>query len=304
MIINHAPGTIVEIKTSQSQLTSVGRRKFTLRIFLISANSFLGDLIQAIRNIVISGIVCVIGGCALPDTVVEPRSDTLNRSFTDYRNAATLLNIIRASQNEPMNFVVITGATGHDTLTGNQGLPAFVLGPHTAPTATSPVAARNFLFGPNTLQESFANDFNISALDDPSSYAALMTPLDPAMLGFFMGRQWQASVLLPLVISEIRMIDAQGQVYAFYTQQNVQQISFIFCTPAVGSSYENSHYTNCDYNLTTFEPDPDKPDKPREPETAWKIAECRAHRAFCVLPSTILITYLTATGFRFQVPRE
>jgi len=71
-----------------------------------------------------SACACLFANCALVDKL-DTRADELNRTFTDYRDLSTLLNIVRASRNEPMNFVVMTGTTGHGALTGNEGLPTF-----------------------------------------------------------------------------------------------------------------------------------------------------------------------------------
>jgi hypothetical protein len=244
----------------------------------------------------------LMASCAFVDGAIEPRSDTMNRSLTDYRNAATLLNILRASENEPMNFVVVTGATGHNTLGGSQGIPTWIVGPHTVATATTAVVARNYSFGPNSVNESFANDFNISSLDDPQSYAALMTPLDPGKLGFFFGLHWPAEVLLPLSVSEIRMIPLSGagvgNAYVFYTEQPIEAQYYLFCSPGKGSTYADSYATDCEPHKY---PVPSSNEAENQTQAAH-LEECRQRRAFCVLSTTIVFTYLRETGLTIQIP--
>jgi hypothetical protein len=232
---------------------------------------------------------CLLAGCALVDTL-EPRADTLNRTFTDYRDMSTLLNIVRASRNEPMNFVVMTGTTGHGTLTGNQGLPTFILGPG---TAAAPVAARNFSFGGNSLTESASNDFNVSVLDDPSSYQALMTPLDIATIAFFLQEQHiPLSLILPLFVNRIRIIPDSGMTaYEFDPDERVP--AFIYCVPKgknEGLKCEVTKYYLGDDPVHTAE------------MIASATAACRSRAAYCLSPSTFVYGYLYLRGLVFQAP--
>jgi hypothetical protein len=120
-----------------------------------------------------------------------------------------------------MNFVVMTGTTGHGTLTGNEGLPTFIVGPG---TPAAPVNARNFVFGPNTLSESASNDFNVSVLDDPQSYAALMTPVDIGTIAFFFQEQLSRPLLLPLFVNQMRVIpDGGATAYQFNSNWRVPE---------------------------------------------------------------------------------
>src|SRR5262249_17068052 len=161
-----------------------------------------------------------------------------NRSMTDYRNEATLLNIVRASYSEPMDFVALTGATGHNTFMASEGLQPFLLGPHTAVLAAQPIPARPFNVGPVSLVETASNDFTVSLLDDPQSYSALMTPIDAATIAFLQRENIPLEVLLPLIISEIRIIvkDGPGKtkatVYSFFTDRpkfNPKNDHIFFC---------------------------------------------------------------------------
>jgi hypothetical protein len=229
-------------------------------------------------------LALLFSGCAFVDTL-EPRGEVLNRSFTEYRDMSTLLNIIRASQNEPMNFVVMTGTTGHGTLTGTEGIPSFIVGPHTAVTAAAPaVPARNWTFGPNTLSESASNDFTVSVLDDPQSYGALMTPLDPAMMGFFFGRKWPMSLLLPIFVNRVRYIPAGSNV-AYEFQSNEIDPKFVFC-PSYNAPWQ------CE----------NKKWRINDPNNTPKLEQCRSHDAHCFSPIMILFSYLFLKGLVIDVP--
>jgi hypothetical protein len=228
-------------------------------------------------------VALLIGGCAAVDTLA-PRGDTLNRTITDYRNESTLLNILRASYNEPMNFVTMNSATGHGTLGVTAGVATYVLGPG---TALAPVAARNYSFGPNSVNASATDDFNIAVLDDPQSYGALMTPLDVTMMGFFLNRNWPMQLLLPIFVQYVRIIPAtktaQRTVYQFNTVDQDRPVVFAFCL-------KNKPCENF-FSLDT-------------PEGQQRAEQCRASpkEFLCLTPIMLLFDYLVQEGLVVQVP--
>jgi hypothetical protein len=73
-----------------------------------------------------------VGGCAAVDTV-HPRYETINHSTERARNESILLNIVRASQDAPLNFVAFSSVSGTSTLQAGAGLPSFLVGPPRAP---------------------------------------------------------------------------------------------------------------------------------------------------------------------------
>jgi hypothetical protein len=231
--------------------------------------------------LIVGAVAVLVAACAAVDTVA-PRGDTFNRTITDYRNEATLLNIIRASYNEPMNFVTLNTATGHGTLGLTAGLATYVFGPG---TLAAPVAARNYSFGPNSVNASATDDFNIAVLDDPQSYGALMTPMDIAMMGFFFSRHWPMQLLLPIFVNYIRIIPpGQSKVYQFNTDDASEP--FLFCR-------KNGPNDECLGRYYV------KSDAGQE-----RLLQCQAapNEFICVPPVMFLFDYLTQGGLVVQVP--
>jgi hypothetical protein len=243
---------------------------------------------QATKMMSVAGVAGFLASaCAIVDTF-NPRAYTMNHAMTNYRNEATLLNIVRASQNEPMNFVALTGATGHSSFGGSQGLPTVTVGPDLPVINAVTNPTRNYGFGPNSLNESSTVDFTVSLLDDPQSYAASMTPLDPAMMGFFFGRNWSVPLLLPLFVSEIRIIPHVGRTsFAFFG--NPRSLRFIFCRK---NPPDVAPYLQCDRRATMAS----------DSEIAEQSEECRAGRAYCVPAAFIIFLYLQDRGFTVHVP--
>lgn len=137
---------------------------------------------------------------------IEERAQSINVTTADYQAAATLYNIMRASQAEPLNFVSLTGVTGHNTFTAGIGLPTIIVGP-------GRTSAQNlFLFGPNTVGASVANDFVVNVVDDPQSIAALSQPSDVATLGFLINQQYDLDEVLFLFVSKVELTDTNDHV--------------------------------------------------------------------------------------------
>jgi hypothetical protein len=161
-----------------------------------------GSLRQA-RCAISAAMLLMLSACNAVGTI-ESRAESLNKMTADYAASSILYNIVRASNAEPLQFVTITGVTGHETFNASIGLPTIVVGP-------GRTAAQNlFLFGPNSIGGSESNDFNVNVVDDPQSYAALLRPVDPATLGFMIGQGYDQEVF-ELFVSRIDVYDPTGK---------------------------------------------------------------------------------------------
>jgi hypothetical protein len=174
-----------------------------------------------------------LSGCTLVGSI-EERAESVNVASGTYASAAILYNVVRASEAEPLDFVSLTGVTGHDTAMVGIGLPTIIVGP-----------GRNsqehlFMFGPNTVGASTSNDFNISVVDDPASQAALLQPVDPATLGFFLNQGYDARLVFFLLISKMQGVGrTTGRVLWTYDNE-----PFGYLEPADGCSY-SGYGPNC-----------------------------------------------------------
>jgi hypothetical protein len=141
-------------------------------------------------------VVFMVTACQIIDTV-NTRSENMNEGVGKYISQATLLNIVRAVAVEPLAFVALTGITGHDSLGTSLGLPTFTLGPGGGP--------REYAFGPNSWTSSFQNDFNVNVVVDPASNTALLTPVSPATIGFFINQDYPRDLLFFLFVDHIQV---------------------------------------------------------------------------------------------------
>jgi hypothetical protein len=86
---------------------------------------------------------------------VDNRYDTISRSLAKARNESIFLNIVRASHDYPLSFVVVSNVTPAMTNNTSLVLPSFLFGPSFAgslPTA----AGRDVVFGSTTAANSTA----------------------------------------------------------------------------------------------------------------------------------------------------
>ena len=154
----------------------------------------------------------VVGACSMLGSI-EERAETVNLAAATYVSSAILYNVLRASEAEPLNFVGFTGVTGHESSSAGIGLPTIIVGPGRTPEQ------HLFLFGPNTVSISASNDFNISVVDDPDSQAALLTPVDPATMGFFINQGYNPDHVFFLFMSKIVDVDKSGKIIRAYENE-------------------------------------------------------------------------------------
>lgn len=150
-------------------------------------------------------LMSAVGACTAFDPM-DSRGETLNRSAGDYANDAILMNIVRSQLYEPLSFVTITGVTGVSSVTGSLGFGGFTLGPAKPPLT--------YLLGPDSASRTNSNSFNISVVDDPASFAALLAPVNPAIIGFFINQGYPRELLFFLFTDHVRQVeeDANGRI--------------------------------------------------------------------------------------------
>src|ERR1700691_2484062 len=135
----------------------------------------------------------LLSACAVVDPV-DSRYDTVSRSLAKARNESIFLNLIRASHDYPLSFVVVANVTPTMTNTTNFGLPSFLLGPPALlSTTVSTVQSipnsvgRDAVFGSTTASNSTAvsTNFNVSTQETSTFYEGFLKPIDLQVLDYF-----------------------------------------------------------------------------------------------------------------------
>lgn len=151
---------------------------------------------------VIAAMACLaLSACAFTDGTVDDRYDTINRSTDSARNQAILLNIVRASRAEPLNFVAFAKIGGTTSTGMGMGLPAFIVGPDRA------LNQRQVTLGNNTLNATVSanSNFDIAILENRDFYSALLAPVDEVELNFFERQGYPRELLFWLFADSIRI---------------------------------------------------------------------------------------------------
>lgn len=129
---------------------------------------------------------------------MDQTGQTVNRDATDYANDAVLLNLARSKLFEPLTFITITGLDGTSSATGSIGLPSVVFGP---------ALLKNYTFGSNSVGRTNSNTFHASVVDDRESFAALLAPINPALIASFIQQGYPRELIFFLVTSRIRQVN-------------------------------------------------------------------------------------------------
>lgn len=153
---------------------------------------------------ILAGVLAAgaLGACAVLDTI-DPRYDTINRSTARARNESILLNIVRASRNDPLNFVALNRVGGTTQAGGTLSAPTFLIGPAPLPATIGRTTAFNDRSANATM--SAINTFDISLLETGNFYAALMAPVGLPDLATFIRQGYPRELLFWLFTDSVRI---------------------------------------------------------------------------------------------------
>lgn len=153
-------------------------------------------LVRIISVAILVGLSpAILAGCAIVDNV-GVHTDTLNESIADYNAYSILLNIVRASESEPLNFVAVTQASPNTSLQGTAGAPSVTFAPY---------KFTGYGFSGSSIQGTMSDALTVQPVDDPQSWQALLTPIDVGTIGFFIKQGYQPELLLWLFVDRIRI---------------------------------------------------------------------------------------------------
>ena len=158
-------------------------------------------MLRCVRGLATAATMAVLPGCAYVDSV-QSRYDNVNRNAAQARNESILLNIVRAGDNAPLNFVAFSRVTAVTSASGNLALPTFALGPDPAPVSLQRVAT----VGDRALGSSsnVQNSMDLTILDSHDFYSALLSPVDLPTLSYFVRQGYSRELLFRLFTDSVR----------------------------------------------------------------------------------------------------
>ena len=152
------------------------------------------------------------------DSTTETRYGQYNYTTDWAKNEAILLNILRASEYQPLNFLVYQAYTGTATATATASSPSFIIGPDRV------TSQKQYTIGNTTLNATGTGSGSISVqnLDTQDFYDALLSPVDFTNLYAFQRQGYPRELLFRLFTDYVSLkpptdTDPQGRgAYVIY----------------------------------------------------------------------------------------
>jgi hypothetical protein len=162
-------------------------------------------------------------GCAFVDPL-DSRYDTISRSLAKARNEAIFLNVVRASNDDPLNFTTIANVTPSLTNTTSLALPNFLVGPRVSNPVTGafiaePAApARDVTFGNTTAGNTTAvsTNFNVSTEETGAFYDGFLKPIDLQTLDYFIRQGYSRELLFWLFTESVEIVEPDHKLLFAY----------------------------------------------------------------------------------------
>jgi len=150
---------------------------------------------------------CLAACTEVVDSVVDSRYGEYNRQTDWAKNEAILLNIVRASQYQPLNFMSFQPYTGTATASGTASSPSFIIGP--ARTSSQ----KQYTFGQGTLTASAGGTgtIGVTMLDTQAFYEAVLDPVDFTDLNTFQRQGYPRELLFRLFTNSVTLRPATPQ---------------------------------------------------------------------------------------------
>jgi hypothetical protein len=149
--------------------------------------------------------LCAAGSLAacteVVDSVVDSRYGEYNRQTDWAKNEAILLNIVRASEYQPLNFMSFQPYTGTASVSGAASSPSFIIGPARV------ASQKQYTLGQGTLTASASGTgtVGVTMLDTQNFYQAVFDPVDFTDLNTFQRQGYPRELLFRLFTNYVTL---------------------------------------------------------------------------------------------------
>ncbi len=166
-----------------------------------------------------------LAGCTALDATLPMRQTTVNEGSASTREDALLLNIVRASQSEPLNFITLSKYTGSGTLEASAGMThnsdSLIYDPlnnnpnviATSAKTISNAFVRN-IYTPSVKTNSTMN-FDLAPLENQEFYAQFMSPLGPDRLSLLVNAGISRELVFHSIVKAARMTHRDGREFIY-----------------------------------------------------------------------------------------
>ena len=138
-----------------------------------------------------------LAGCVAQGEI-QNHVERINKSVGTSRNEAILLNIVRASRNEPLYFTSLPSVTGQGNMSLSSGLPTITFGPGQT------VAQKQFTFT-NSLYNSASSTFDVGLLESKGFYDGLLQPINLPEANLILHQGFSRALVFSVLVDKVRI---------------------------------------------------------------------------------------------------
>jgi hypothetical protein len=138
---------------------------------------------------------------------IDRAAGTIDRSVGAARNTSILLNIVRASRQEPLYFYSISRVSGSGLEDFKFSLPSVSVGPNRT------AAQKNFTFGTNglnVLDSQRSGSFDVALLESKNFYQGMLAPLDLLEINLLLKQGFPRELVYRLAVQDVTVYDGKA----------------------------------------------------------------------------------------------
>jgi hypothetical protein len=175
-------------------------------------------------NVSMCGLLSASVGCAAVDATLSPRGHNVNLVAGNLRDNNVLVNIVRASHDEPLDFITIAKYTA----TGSLGLTSNLL----TRVFPGPVGT----VGPNNLAAMAGNTIDLGTLENNGFYSQFMSPVPVGIVHLLLHSGLSRPIVFHALLDAIKINLPNGDSFRFENDPNNDKWTY-----AGGAVEERSH---------------------------------------------------------------
>jgi hypothetical protein len=170
---------------------------------------------QTLRRLSAATAALALSGCISVGNI-DRRAVTVNQEVGSSQNQFVLLNLVRASREEPVYFVAFNQLGASGTTDFKAGAPQFYAGPHLP--AADEIAT--FTGGSTYLDNQTNTNFQMSLLGSKDFYSGLLAPLGLRDVDLLLNQGYSRELIFYLVIAKakITIVSKDGAASPFPPQ--------------------------------------------------------------------------------------
>jgi hypothetical protein len=149
--------------------------------------------------------LALLSGCIAVGKI-DQRAVRLNEQIADTQNRGVLMNIVRASHEEPLYFMAFNQLSGSGTTDFRVGVPQFYAGPKLPPADK----IATFTGGATFLDNQTNTNFQVSVLGSKDFYNGLMAPLSLRDVDLLLHQGYSRELIFYLVIAKAKITFVPG----------------------------------------------------------------------------------------------